>query len=71
MDAYELEMDLGDFYKKAYNKTEDPFVKTFFHKLVKIQRKAIGEYGDLLARLALCKDNPSAILLFDQELGNK
>jgi ferritin len=71
LDAYELEIDLGDFYKKAYTKTDDPFVKTFLHKMVNIQRKAVGEYGDLIARLKLCKDNTSAILLFDQELGNK
>jgi len=71
LDAYELEVDLGDFYKKFYTKTEDPYVKTFLHKMVNIQRKAVGEYGDLIARLKLCKDNTSAILLFDQELGNK
>lgn len=71
MDAFDLEVDLGDFYKKHYSKTEDPYVKTFLHKMVKIQRKAVGEYGDLIARMNLCKDNPAAMLIFDQELGNK
>lgn len=71
LDAYTLEQDLGEFYKKAYKKTEDAFVQVFLHKLVNIQRKAIGEYGDLIARLKLCKEDPSALLIFDQELANK
>jgi len=71
LDANSLEQDLGEFYKKAYKKTEDAYVQVFLHKMVNIQRKAVGEYGDLLARLQLCKNDPSALLIFDQELANK
>ena len=70
-EAYELEKKLYDFYEDSYNSASDPSVKTFFHKMVKIQVKAVGEYGDLLSRYHIVADNPAAVLLFDQELGNK
>jgi hypothetical protein len=39
--------------------------------MVNIQRLAVGEYGDLLARYQIVNGNTAAMLLFDQELGNK
>ena len=69
--AYELEKDLGDFYNEFYFATKDATVHARIQKFVKIQTKAIGEYGDLLARLSLVSECPGGLLIFDQELGNK
>ena len=38
-------------------------------QFLEIQRKAVGAYGDLLARLELAGDDKCALLLIDQELG--
>ena len=69
--AYELEKDLGEFYNDFYFSTKDATVQTRIQKFVKIQTKAIGEYGDLIARLSLVVECPGGLLIFDQELGNK
>jgi len=69
--AYELEKDLGDFYNEFYFATKDANVHARIQKFVKIQTKAIGEYGDLIARLGLVSECPGGLLIFDQELGNK
>ncbi len=69
--AYELEKDLGDFYNEFYFATKDATVHARIQKFVKIQTKAVGEYGDLLARLSLVSECPGGLLIFDQELGNK
>jgi ferritin len=69
--AYNLEKDLGEFYNDFYFSTKDASVQVRIHKFVKIQTKAVGEYGDLLARLSLVSECPGGLLIFDQELGNK
>jgi ferritin len=69
MTSFKLEKSLGDFYNKFYMSTSDAAVQVFLKDLVEIQTKAIGEYGDLIARLELCANNPAALLIFDQELG--
>ena len=69
--AYELEKDQGDFYNEFYFATKDATVHARIQKFVKIQTKAVGEYGDLLARLSLVSECPGGLLIFDQELGNK
>ena len=69
--AYELEKDLGEFYNEFYFATKDATVHTRIQKFVKIQTKAVGEYGDLIARLSLVSECPGGLLIFDQELGNK
>jgi ferritin len=69
--AYDLEKDLGEFYNDFYFSTKDATVQVRIHKFVKIQTKAVGEYGDLIARLSLVAECPGGLLIFDQELGNK
>ena len=69
--AYELEKDLGEFYNDLYFSTKDATVQVQLHDFVEFQTKAIGEYGDLLARLSLVSECPGGLLIFDQELGNK
>lgn len=67
-EAYKMELELGEFYEGFYEATDDPTVKVFIHKYVDTQRKAVGEYGDLLARLERCGTNEAALLTFDAEL---
>jgi ferritin len=65
--AYQMEVDLLNEYEKSC-KLPDLSIKVvlLLQEFVEIQSDAVGEYGDLLTRLALT-DN---MLLFDQELGN-
>lgn len=67
--AFEVESELGDFYCDFYDSTKDVYVKEFLLGMVKIQRKALGEVGDWIARLKFVGDDKSALLLIDQELG--
>jgi ferritin len=62
--AYDLEKDLGDFYNKFYFGTKCAPVQTFLIKMVDIQRKSVGEYGDKIAQL-----EQYGVALFDIELG--
>jgi ferritin len=69
--AFDLENDLREFYNDFYFATKDASVQAEIHEFVKFQTKAVGEYGDLLARLSLVSECPGGLLIFDQELGNK
>ena len=67
-EGYKMELELGEFYEGFYDATDDPTIKTFVMKYIETQRKSVGEYGDLLARLERCGDNQAALLMFDAEL---
>jgi ferritin len=64
--AYQMEKDLLTAYEEAVTKDLSMKVKIFLYDYVTFQVKAVGEYGDLLARLALTND----MLLFDKDLAN-
>lgn len=66
--AYEQELELMNFYSDFYN-TGEPVCQQILLEFIEIQRKAVGEYGDLIARLEIIKDDPCGLLMFDQELG--
>lgn len=66
--AYETEVELMKHYQEAYELAEDSkdcITATFFIDFMQIQRKAVGQYGDLISRLKLNGD----IYQFDKELG--
>lgn len=66
--AYEMERDLMIAYETAAVKTELSLrVRLLLQEFTTHQVGAVGEYGDLLTRLALTNN----MLLFDQELLNK
>jgi ferritin len=68
--GYETELELYNNYKKWYSSSAaDPVVQQFLLQFLKIQRTSVGEYGDLLARLALVGDDKAGLILIDQELG--
>ena len=67
--AYKTEVDVYLDYKRFYEKEGDAVVKQFLLQFLEIQRKAVGAYGDLLARLEIAGGDKAAALLIDQELG--
>lgn len=65
--AYQMEKDLlMEYEKSAKNPELSLKVVLLLQDFTTHQVGAVGEYGDLLARLALTNN----MLLFDQELGN-
>ena len=69
--AYDNELDLLKYYRKLYAEETEEYPEIGQHLLffLETQRKAVGEYGDLLARLALVKGDTCGILIIDKELG--
>lgn len=68
--GYDTELQLYEDYKKWYGQAaSDPVVQQFLLQFLELQRKSVGEYGDLIARLNQAGDDKAAILLIDQELG--
>ena len=69
--AYETELDLLKYYRKMAKEEGLEYPEILQHLMfyLKIQRKTVGEYGDLLARIALAKDDTCGILLIDAEMG--
>lgn len=66
--AYEVEYDLLELYSDACMETKSAAVKQFLLEMVEIQRKSVGEYGDLIARLEIIGSEKSGLLTFDNEL---
>jgi len=68
--AYQMELDLLNQYKTFYNLIEekDITIGQFLLQFIEIQRKAVGEYGDLLAKYDIAK-RTGEILLFDSQIG--
>lgn len=66
--AYNMEVDVYRQYSRFYSDEDDAVVKQFLLQFLEIQRKAVGAYGDLLARLELAGDDKCALLIIDQEL---
>ena len=70
-EAYNAELELGDKYNEWYKEVvmDDPTTAQFLLQFIEIQRKSIGEIGDLLSRLQLVGDDKCGILIIDKELG--
>ena len=66
--AYDTELELQTNYAQWYGKV-DVITQQHLLQYLEIQRKAVGEYGDLLARLDLVEGDACGVLLIDQELG--
>jgi ferritin len=49
--SYELELGLWKKYEKAYEDADSVSLKTDIQKFITIQRKAVGQYADLLAEI--------------------
>lgn len=67
--GYETELQLMRDYGKWYAECQCVFTRQFLLQFLEFQRKSVGEYGDLLARLKLVEGDRAGTLLIDQELG--
>lgn len=64
-----LSEDYSEWFKQAM--AEDVVTAQFLLQYIEHQRKSIGEYGDLIARLDRAGANEAALLLIDKELGEE
>ena len=69
--GYETELDVYNQYKDLYKKAEeqDCAVAQFLLQFIEIQRKAVGQYGDLLAKYKIAEETKE-ILEFDQHIND-
>jgi ferritin len=67
--GYNIELDVYKQYKDFYKKAEDEdcVVGQFLLQFLEIQRKAVGHYGDLLAKYRIAEQTKE-ILEFDQHI---
>lgn len=69
--AYETELDVYNQYKDLYKtaEEEDCAVAIFLQEFVMIQVKAVGAYGDLLAKYKVA-ESTKEILEFDEHIND-
>ena len=69
--AYEIELDVYNQYKDFYEKAEDEdvVVAQYLLQFLQIQRQAVGQYGDLLAKYKVAEETKE-ILEFDQHIND-
>ena len=67
--GYETELQLANDYESWYKTCNCVMTQQFLLQFLELQRKSVGEYGDLLARLRLVKGDQAGMLLIDKELG--
>lgn len=67
--AYDTETYFGELYEGWYRDCDCITTQQFLLQFIEIQRKAVGEISDLLARLNLCGNDKAALLILDKELG--
>ena len=68
--GYEIETEVYNHYKDLAKDAmeEDLVVFEFLQQFVKIQREAVGAYGDLLAKYKIAEETKE-ILFFDKSIG--
>jgi ferritin len=69
--GYEIELDVYNQYKDFYEKaaSEDVVVAQYLLQFLEIQRKAVGHYGDLLAKYKVAEETKE-ILEFDEHIND-
>lgn len=67
--AYDTELGLQNDYAIWYTES-DVITQQHLLQFLEIQRKSVGEYGDLIARLDRVEGDACGVLLIDQEMGN-
>jgi ferritin len=67
--GYETELDVLNMYKDLYKQAEeeDCVVAQFLLQFMEIQRKAVGHYGDLLAKYKVA-ESTKELLEFDEHI---
>ena len=69
--GYNTELDVYNQYKDFYKKAEDEDVSVaqYLLQFIEIQRKAVGHYGDLLAKYKVA-ETTKELLEFDQHIND-
>lgn len=69
--GYNTELDVYNQYKDFYEKAqeEDVSVAQYILQFIEIQRKAVGHYGDLLAKYKIAEQTKE-ILEFDEHISD-
>ena len=69
--GYEIELDVYNQYKDFYEKaaSEDVVIAQYLLQFLEIQRKAVGHYGDLLAKYKVAEETKE-ILEFDEHIND-
>ena len=67
--AYETELQLERDYVGWYKACPCEITRQFLLQFLEIQRKAVGEMSDWIARLDRCGTDNAAVLILDKELG--
>jgi len=69
--GYNTELDVYNQYKEFYEKAEDEDVSVaqYILQFIEIQRKAVGHYGDLLAKYKIAEQTKE-ILEFDEHISD-
>ena len=67
--AFETELELERDYVKWFKACDCEITRQFLLQFLEIQRKAVGEFGDLISRLDRCGTDNAALLMLDKELG--
>jgi ferritin len=69
--GYNTELDVYNQYKDFYEKAadEDVAVAQYILQFIEIQRKAVGHYGDLLAKYKIAEQTKE-ILEFDEHISD-
>ena len=68
--GYETERQLLSDYVNWYKECKCITTQQFLLQFLELQRKSVGEYGDLMSRLGLVSGDKAGMLMMDQELGN-
>lgn len=70
--AYNTELGLQDDYAAWHTDAAgDPVTQQHLLQFLDIQRRSVGEYGDLIARLDRADGDACGLLIIDQELAAK
>ena len=69
--GYNTELDVYNQYKDFYEKAEDEDVSVaqYILQFIEIQRKAVGHYGDLLAKYKIA-ESTKELLEFDEHIND-
>jgi ferritin len=69
--GYNIELDVYKQYKDLYKKAEDEDVAVaqYILQFIEIQRKAVGHYGDLLAKYKIAEATKE-LLEFDEHISD-
>lgn len=70
--AYNMELNLLQAYHLWYSTLltkQEIITAQHLLQFIQIQQEAVGEYGDLLSRVAVVEGDTCGLLLIDQEMG--